>query len=134
MSVAILTITHGKVGHELLITAKSMLGNQLPLECRTLSVSESCNPEGLLAKAKDICEEIDQGDGVLVLTDIFGSTPSNICNKLKQSTNIDVHVIAGLSLPMLTRVMNYPKLDLDELVQKALSGAHDGIIDCQMNE
>ena len=131
MSVAILTITHGKVGHELLKTAKSMLGNQLPLECRTLSVSESCDPDELLAKAKNICEKINQGDGVLVLTDIFGSTPSNICNNLKKNTNIDVHVIAGLSLPMLTRVMNYPNLSLGELVDKALSGARDGIIDCQ---
>ena len=134
MSVAILTITHGNVGHELLTTAKSMLGNQLPLECKSLSVSESCNPDDLVTKAIETCKRINQGNGVLVLTDIFGSTPSNICNKLKQSTNIDVHVIAGLSLPMLTRVMNYPNLSLDELVQKALSGAHDGIIDCQANE
>ena len=134
MSVVILTITHGKVGHELLMTAKSMLGNKLPLKCETLSVSENCNPEKLLEKAQQICKQLNQGDGVLVLTDIFGSTPSNICNKLQKNTGIEIRVIAGLSLPMLIRVMNYPNLSLLELVEKALSGAHDGIIDCQMNK
>ena len=134
MPVAILTITHGKVGHELLKTAKSMLGNKLPLECRSISALENCNPEQLLEEAKSICKKINQGDGVLVLTDIFGSTPSNICSKLNQDSDINVHVIAGLSLPMIIRVMNYPNLSLDKLVDKALSGAHDGIIDCQVNE
>ena len=134
MTVAILTITHGEVGNELLKTAKSMLGGELPLVCRALSVSENCNPNKLVEEAKSICKEINQGDGVLVLTDIFGSTPSNICNRLKQDSDIDIRVIAGLSLPMLTRVMNYSNLNLDELVDKALSGAHDGIIDCQMDE
>ena len=131
MAVSILTITHGKVGHELLTTAKSMLGDSLPLSCKTLSVSVSCKPEDVLDEAIAICKKIDEGNGVLVLTDIYGSTPSNICNKIKSACNLQIHVIAGLNLPMLIRVLNYPKLSLDELVDKALSGAHDGIIDCQ---
>ena len=133
MSVSILTITHGNVGKELLTTAKTMLG-KLPLKCETLSVSNTCNPDELLLEAQRICQKIDEGDGVLVLTDIFGSTPSNICNKLRDGTDIDIYVIAGLNLPMLIRAMNYPKLKLNKLVDKALSGAHDGIIDCQMND
>jgi PTS system ascorbate-specific IIA component len=131
MSVAILTITHGRIGHELLATAKSMLG-KLPMECASLSITETCNPNELVEQAKQICKKIDNGDGVLLFTDIFGSTPSNICNTLKKTSDINIHVIAGLNLPMLVRVMNYPKLTLNELVDKALSGAHDGIIDCQM--
>lgn len=128
MAVSILTITHGKMGHELLATAESMLSN-LPLPCKALSVSDSSNPDELLEKAKNLCAQLDEGDGILVLTDIFGSTPSNICNKL--SSVARVHVLAGLNLPMLIRVMNYPDLNLSELVEKALSGAHDGIIDCR---
>lgn len=128
MAVSILTITHGKMGHELLATAESMLSN-LPLACKALSVSDSSNPDELLEKAKNLCAQLDEGDGILVLTDIFGSTPSNICNKL--SSVARVHVLAGLNLPMLIRVMNYPDLNLSELVEKALSGAHDGIIDCR---
>ena len=128
MTVAILTVTHGKVGDELLATAESMLG-VLPLTCKTLTVSDTCSPEKLLGKAEKLCSELNNGDGILVLTDIFGSTPSNICNKL--STTLNVRVLAGLNLPMLIRVMNYSNLDLHKLVEKALSGAHDGIIDCQ---
>lgn len=128
MSVSILTITHGNLGHELLFTAKAML-SELPLKCKSLSVSDKCNPDELFNEAIQLCSELDEGDGILVLTDIFGSTPSNICNKLKSNSN--VHVIAGLNLPMLIRVMNYPDLGLQDIVEKALTGAHDGIIDCQ---
>ena len=126
MAVSLLTITHGQVGRELLDTAESML-SKLPLRCESLSVADTCNPDDLLAQAIKLCAELDDGDGILVLTDIFGSTPSNICNKLNSIGNI--HIIAGMNLPMLIRVMNYPNLSLDELVEKAISGGHDGIID-----
>lgn len=127
MAVSILTITHENIGREIVASAESML-SKLPLKCKSLSVSDNCNPDELLKKAKILCKELDDGDGILVLTDIFGSTPSNICNKLYTMKN--THVIAGINLPMLIRVMNYPKLNMDELVEKAISGAHDGIIDC----
>ncbi len=128
MSVSILTITHGNIGYELLLTAKSML-RELPLNFRSISVSDKCKPENVLNKAMQLCSTLDEGDGILILTDIFGSTPSNICNKLK--CNINTHVITGINLPMLIRVMNYPELCLKDLVNKALSGAHDGIVDCE---
>ena len=121
------------MGKELLATAKTML-DTLPLKCENLSVSNTCNPEKLLVEAQNLCKKIDDGDGILVLTDIFGSTPSNICNNLRKNTELDIHVIAGLNLPMLIRALNYPKLNLPDLVDKALSGAHDGIIDCQVND
>ncbi len=133
MAVSILTITHGNVGKELLATAESMLGN-LPLKCNSLSVSNTCNPDELINKAKLMCNKSNDGDGVLVLTDIFGSTPSNICNKLKSDCEADIHIIAGLNLPMLIRALNYPELNLNMIVEKALSGGHDGIIDCQIHD
>ena len=128
MAVSILTITHGKVGYELLATAESMLGS-LPMTCKALSASATHGPEDLLDKAMKLCTELDEGDGVLALTDMFGSTPSNVCNKLSKVAR--VHVLAGLNLPMLIRIMNYPHLSLPKLVKKATSGAHDGIVDCQ---
>ena len=132
MAVSILTVTHGILGHELIGTTKSMLNSSLPLVCKSLSVTNTCNTDELLSAAQELCAEIDQGDGVLVLTDIFGSTPSNICNKIDTETNI--RVLAGLSLPMLIRTMNYPDLSLDKLAEKALSGARDGIVDCSLNK
>lgn len=128
MAVSILTVTHGNLGHELLGTAESVLDAPLPLVCSSLAVTDTSNTDDLLSAARKLCAEIDQGDGVLVLTDIFGSTPSNICNQLNASG--EVRVLAGLNLPMLIRTMNYPNLSLEKLAEKALSGAHDGIVDC----
>jgi PTS system ascorbate-specific IIA component len=130
MTVSILIITHGNVGKELLATTRSMLGD-LPLKCEAMPVSNTCKPDQLVCEARRICNKINDGDGVLILTDIFGSTPSNICNKLKSDCQAETHVIAGLNLPMLVRALNYPELTLAEIADKAFSGAQDGIIDCQ---
>ena len=102
MSVGLLIITHGHIG------------------------------EHLLEQARRTCEKLDQGDGVLVLTDMFGSTPSNIANRLLGESTIQV--VAGINLPMLVRVLNYPSLNLHKMVNKALSGGHDGILLCDAED
>ena len=128
MPVGILIVTHGEIGEELLRTAKSTLGGDLPLKCRALSVSPTCDPEQQHNKAQAMLTSVDDGSGVLVLTDMYGSTPSNIANSFKQQQGIEV--IAGVNLPMFIRVLNYPDLSLNEMKEKALSGGHDGIIAC----
>lgn len=127
MSVGLLIVTHNRNGIDLLGTANSMLGS-CPLQTANLSVSQACDPEALLKEARRLCAQLDQGSGVLVLTDMYGSTPSNIATRLLDMPA--VRVIAGINLPMLVRVLNYPALDLNELVSKALSGGHDGILLC----
>lgn len=131
MSVGLLIITHGHIGEQLLETAKSMLGI-CPLQTAHLVVSGACDPDRLLEQAQRWCAELDGGDGVLVLTDMYGSTPSNIANRLLVG-QANVRVIAGINLPMLVRVLNYPSLDLHELVTKALTGGHDGILLCELD-
>jgi PTS system ascorbate-specific IIA component len=128
MPVGILIVTHGEIGEELLRTARSTLGGELPLKCRALSVSPSCDPGQQHDKANTMLSSLNDGDGVLVLTDMYGSTPSNIANSFKQLS--DIEVIAGVNLPMFIRVLNYPNLNLQEIKDKALSGGHDGIISC----
>ncbi len=127
MTVGVLLITHGKLGDELLTTAEGMLGI-CPLQTKVLSVSGDVDLEAMQAQATEACKKLNAGDGVLVLTDIYGSTPSNIANKLLDLP--DTTVIAGVNLPMLIRVMNYPALDMQEMVIKAISGGHDGIVLC----
>ena len=131
MSVGLLIITHGRIGEHLLETAKSMLG-VCPLQTDHMVVSNSCDPEKLFEQARNTCLSLDQGDGVLVLTDMYGSTPSNVANRLLKGPK--VQVVAGINLPMLVRVLNYPSLNLHEMVNKALSGGHDGILLCDLNE
>lgn len=129
MSVGILIITHGEIGEQFIQTATSTLGGRLPLTCRALSVSPNCDPEKMLTKAKSLLEAVDQGDGVLILTDMYGSTPSNIANHFEKFDNL--RVIAGINLPMFIRALNYPDSSLLDMTEKALSGAHDGIRLCQ---
>ena len=128
MPVGILIITHGEIGEELLAAARSTLGGKLPLKCRALSVSPSCDPDSQHKKAQAMLASVNDGSGVLILTDMYGSTPSNIANGFKDLENIEV--IAGVNLPMFIRILNYSDLSLSEMTEKALSGGHDGIILC----
>ncbi len=128
MAVGLLIVTHGRIGAELLNTATSVLGF-CPLQTAFLEVSQKVEPEKLLHEAQRLCDELNCGQGVLVLTDMFGSTPSNVANRLLDHPQ--VQVVAGVNLPMLVRVLNYPGLNLYEMVNKALSGGHDGILFCE---
>jgi len=128
MSVGLLIITHNKIGQQLLETATVMLGSS-PLKTASLAIECDCDLDQSITQAKSLLTEVDQGNGVLVLTDMYGSTPSNIANRL--SDNNSVVVITGINLPMLIRVLNYPRLNLTQLSEKARSGGHDGIMICK---
>lgn len=128
MSVGVLIITHGRTGEELLHQACHTLGN-CPLESEALSIFPELNIEEMDVIARVIAMRLDKGEGVLVLTDMFGSTPCNIAQRLLDLPNLEV--VTGINLPMLIRLMNYPALPLQALREKAVSGGHDGIVVCQ---
>jgi len=125
MSVGILLITHNRIGFELLETARQILGF-CPVQTRLLDVSQDDDPDRLCEQAADLIRLLDGGDGVLVLTDCYGSTPSNIAAQLARNHRITV--IAGVNLPMLLRIFNYPGLKLWELAEKARAGGKNGIM------
>lgn len=127
MSVGLLLITHSGIGCALLNVAHGTFG-QLPLAVSHLSVSRDPEPEILTAKASHMLRKLDSGSGVLVLTDMFGSTPSNIAQSL-QNQGFNIRVISGLNLPMLFRILNYPHLALGPLAKKAVDGGKDGIFE-----
>lgn len=124
MSVGLLIISHDGIGPVMLGTALSMLGGST-LKTRLLTASRDCNPDELFAEAREQMKSLDEGDGVLIIADLYGSTPSNIAQKLAAHGN--VRAITGLNLSMLIRILNYPQLDLGHLAEKALSGGRDGI-------
>jgi PTS system mannose-specific IIA component len=130
MSVGILLVTHGKLGHHLLDTMREMIG-ELPLAADVLEVRRVSAHEVLISQGRKMIERLDGGGGVLLLTDAFGSTPSNIANKL--ADNHRVAVVAGVNLPMLVRIFNYPRLGLDEIAKNAVEGGSRGIILCPRN-
>ncbi|TJY56691.1 PTS fructose transporter subunit IIA [Sinimarinibacterium sp. CAU 1509] len=127
MSVGLLLVTHGKLGHHLLDTLHEMMG-ELPLAADVLEVRRVSAHEVLISQGRKMLERLDSGDGVLVLTDAFGSTPSNIANKLRHAGPISV--VAGVNLPMLVRIFNYPSLDLAAMTRSAVEGGSRGIIVC----
>ncbi len=127
MSVAVLLVTHGKLGHVLLDCMRDMIG-ELPLAADVLEVRREQTPEALITQGTKMIERLDSGEGVLLLTDAFGATPSNIANKL--STTHRAEVVSGVNLPMLVRVFNYPLSGLAEIARLAVEGGQRGVILC----
>lgn len=122
--VGLLVITHNNVGGALFDAAISVLGS-CPLPYEILPVSQNCDPEERFQQAQKYLKKLNQADGVLVITDMYGSTPSNIATKLAAE---NITIVTGVNLPMLVRVMNYPKLSLDKLANKAVSAGQTGVI------
>src|SRR3569623_2802670 len=89
-----------------------------------LPVTPDCEPEALGSRGRALVRDLNHCDGVLVLTDMYGSTPSNIAGRLVDD---QVMVVCGVNLPMLARVVNYPRRSLPDLADKAESGGRDGI-------
>jgi len=70
---------------------------------------------------------VDGGAGVLVLTDLYGASPSNLAAKVAR-LGTPVRRVSAVSLPMLLRVFNYAELELDEMPAVASAGARNGVI------
>jgi PTS system ascorbate-specific IIA component len=125
MAVGILLITHEGIGSAVLAVAGRLL-HPLPLRVEALEIPFDGDPDQLLPQASAALRLVDGGDGVLVLTDLYGATPSNLAAKVAR-LGTPVHRVSGLSLPMLLRVLNYAELGLDELPAVAAAGARNGV-------
>lgn len=123
--IGILIITHGSLGESLLDCAVHVLGKK-PEQFATLAVAKQDNPNEMLSKALGLAAELNSGDGVLVLSDMYGATPCNIVTKLLQPGVVEG--VAGVNLPMLVRVMTYRHEPLTKLVEKAVSGGREGVV------
>ena len=124
MSVGVLIIAHNNIGLSLVDTANQMI-KETPLKIKVLAVDLESTADELYKNAFSLIESIDDGDGVLILTDLFGSTPSNVAYKLFDKKNISI--VSGLNLSMLIRIVNYSHLTLKDMAKKAYSGGIDGI-------
>jgi PTS system ascorbate-specific IIA component len=123
--IGVLLVTHGEIGTALLASAAQILG-AAPRQVATLSVWRQDDPDDLTLRARELLEGIDDGDGVLVLTDIFGATPGNVASRLLEDGRIEG--VSGVSLPMLLRVLTGRNGSLPGAVQRALSGGADGVL------
>ena len=123
--IGILLITHGTYGEALIQNVCHVLNKRPPLIAQ-LGVAAQDDPLDLLPMAKLLLKEVDGGEGVLVMTDIFGASPSNLVMKLLEPGRIEG--VTGVSLPMLLRAITYRGKGMEAMMTKAVSGGRDGIL------
>jgi len=123
--IGILIVSHGAFGESLIHSASHVLGKR-PLYLRQIGVTVHDDPDAILPMGEDLIRFLDQGQGVLVLTDIYGATPSNVAMKLIRPGRVEG--VAGVNLPMLIRALTYRGEELGSVLEKALSGAVEGVM------
>jgi mannose PTS system EIIA component len=123
--IGILIITHGTLGESLIHCASHVL-NRRPPRLSQLGITAQDDPLQLLPQARQLVKELDEGDGVLILSDMYGSSPANMAGKLLVPGRIEA--VAGVNLPMLIRVLTYRDKPLQIIVTKAVSGGCDGVV------
>lgn len=125
--VNILIVTHNNIGEEILKTAEIILGKCIT-SVKTISIPGTIKADELGSYADQIStniESLEKGDGVLILTDILGATPSNLVHYFASSHH--VKILSGLNLPMLIRIFNYADQPLELLAKTGIVGANKGI-------
>ncbi|MCE3003022.1 MAG: PTS fructose IIA subunit family protein [Xanthomonadaceae bacterium] len=126
MSVGILLLSHAGLGSALVGAARGVVG-ALSLRVEAVEFANGDDPAAYAHRAARAMRELDAGDGVLLLVDLYGSTPSNVAADIgRQGTR--TRRVSGLNLPMLLRVLNYPEQALDDLAATAASGGRTGVV------
>jgi mannose PTS system EIIA component len=123
--IGILIIAHDSLGESLMECAKHVIGNE-PRQVAFLAVTNQDDPDDLLPIAQALVTKLNEGEGVLVLSDMYGATPCNIVSKLLLPG--EVEGVAGVNMPMIVRTMTYRHESLMALVEKAVSGGREGVV------
>jgi mannose PTS system EIIA component len=123
--VGLVIICHGGMGECLIASLTHMMGARPP-KLKSLGFTIQTDFDLLTQLANEAITEVDDGQGVLLLTDMFGATPSNLAARLSKPGKIDA--IAGVNLPMLVRAVTYRNEPLATVLEKALAGGTNGII------
>ena len=117
--IGLVLVTHGRLAEELRAAMEHVVGSQRNV-C-TVCIGPDDDMEGRRAEIHDCIDKVDTGDGVVLLTDMFGGTPSNLA--ISQMDRHNVEVIAGVNLPMLVKLAkvrsNQPLADAVDCAQTA---------------
>jgi len=123
--IGILIVAHGTLGESLIHCASHVLGSR-PQQLLQIGVTIHDDPQQILPQAIKLVKQLDQGEGVLVFTDVYGATPSNIASRLLIPGRVEG--VAGVSLPMLVRALTYRNQPLEVMASKAVSGGIEGVM------
>ena len=122
--VGILLLTHAPLGQAFIAAATHVFRGR-PDRLEAIDVVADQDTGEVKRLAQEAIKRLDNGSGVLVITDVMGGTPSNCTLTLSQSGQIEV--IAGINLPMLLRAITDRNDTLDVVVEMALAGGHGGV-------
>ena len=100
--IGIILVTHGQLAHEFVKAVEHVVGPQQNM--RAIAIGPEDDGEARRRDILDAVEEVDNGDGVIILTDMFGGTPSNLAISVMETGRIEV--IAGVNLPMLVKLVS----------------------------
>lgn len=123
-TVGVVIVTHTDYGEYLLKAAEVILGPQET--CEAIGVGVSQEMDEILHNLREAVERTDTGAGVLILTDMFGGTPTNLSLSLLGSGQLEV--ITGVNLPMLLKVLGTRSMKLKKLAEEAAGAGCQGIV------
>ena len=124
--IGIIVVGHGNFASELVLVSENILGKQKYLE--TISVKAGEGEHTLHSKLNELMSNMEIDD-VIILSDIFGGSLSNMCLYFAKNKG-HIAVITGVNIPMVLKVLSYrDRVSLNELVSVACKGGKDGIVD-----
>ncbi len=122
--VGIIIVAHADYGSAILRMAEFILG---PLaDCTSISVDVALEVSETVARLNDATERLDKGAGVIILTDMFGGTPTNLALSLLATHHVEV--VTGVNLPMVLKVASSRTRPLAELAELAGEAGKSGIV------
>ena len=128
--IGVLIIAHENLGDALIRCVTHVLGSR-PAKLESLTIASHDEAFNLLPQARQLVASLDDGEGVLILSDIYGATPCNLAGKLVVPGRVEV--VAGVNLPMLVRAFTYRAKGMDTMIKKAISGGRDGVLHIEID-
>ncbi len=122
--VGIIIVTHSDFGARLLEAASLIMGEDRG--CCSIGVDISKPMQDIIDQLKQKVVELDSGKGVIILTDMFGGTPTNISLSLLSYTRLEV--ITGVNLPMVLKALGNREKKLSDLAQEIKAAGKQGIL------
>ena len=122
--IGVIIVTHAEFGETLLKAAEGIVGRQE--QCLTFSVTTDHGMNSIVEALDEGIKNVDSGQGVIILTDMFGGTPSNLSLSFLGTRRLEV--ITGVNLPLLLKIFSNRDLPLDQLAKQAKSAGQQGIL------
>ncbi len=123
--IGILVLTHGELGTQLIETAR-LIGLNSDERLTSISLDPSDSPEILRDRVSEAIKKSNGGEGVLIMTDLFGGTPTNLSLSFLEEGKVEV--VTGLNLPMIIKAVNSrEEYDLQGLAKLASEAGKENI-------